>query len=80
MDICKETIVRMLVWNCLETLALEFLFPYGFVYCNGPTNVRKAGEGVPVSCHAPYLRPGGGKGVTVLVVSEPRFRHLWKTY
>ena len=30
--LCKETIVRMLVWNCLETLVLEFLFPYGFVY------------------------------------------------
>ena len=22
---CKETIVRMLVWNCLETLVLEIL-------------------------------------------------------
>ena len=25
LDICKETIVRMLVWNCLETLELEIL-------------------------------------------------------
>ena len=23
--LCKETIVRMLVWNCLETLVLEVL-------------------------------------------------------
>ena len=23
--LCKETIVRMLVWNCLETLVLEIL-------------------------------------------------------
>ena len=25
LDISKETIVRMLVWNCLETLVLEIL-------------------------------------------------------
>ena len=25
LDICKETIVRILVWNCLETLVLEIL-------------------------------------------------------
>ena len=57
-------------------VVLEFLFPYGFVYLNGPTNVRKAGEGAPVPCRASYLRPGGGRGVTVLVVSEPRFRRF----
>ena len=43
---------------------LEILLPYEFVYCNGPTNVRKAGVGVPVPCRAPYLRPDWGRGVT----------------
>ena len=29
LDICKETIVRMLVWNCLETLVLEIFVQVG---------------------------------------------------
>ena len=33
---------------------------YGFVYENGPTNVRKLSKGVSVPCRAPSLRPGGG--------------------
>ena len=37
-------------------------------------------KGVLVQCRAPSLRPGGGKGVIVLVVSEPRFRRYQKTY
>ena len=48
-------------------MVLEFLFLYEFVYCNGPTYVRKAGEGVPVPCRAPYLRPCWGRRVTILV-------------
>ena len=59
---------------------IGYIMIYGFVYRNGPTNVRKSGNGVLVSCRAPYIRPGGGRGLTVLVVSEPRFRRFWKTY
>ena len=44
-------------------MVLEFLFPYEFVYCNGPTNVRKADEGVLVPCRDPTFRLGEGKGV-----------------
>ena len=42
----------------------SYILIYGFVYRNGPTNVRKLGKGVSVSCRAPYLRPGRGRGMT----------------
>ena len=35
-----------------------------FKFQNGPTNVRKSGKGVSVLYCIPYLRLGGGKGVT----------------
>ena len=47
-----------------SAIKLKILFPYGFVYSNGPTNVRKIGEGVSVLCCTPYLRLGRGRGVT----------------
>ena len=37
---------------------------FGFIFRNGPTNVRKAGKGVQVPCGAPIIRLGGGWGVT----------------
>ena len=40
------------------------------------TNVIKSGKGVQVPCRTPYLRPSRGRGVTVLVVLEPRFRRF----
>ena len=46
---------------------IRILFPYVFVYCNGPTNVRKAGKGVSVPCRAPYLCPSRGRGVKSFV-------------
>ena len=55
------------------------MYKFGFIFRNGPNNVRKPGKGVPVSCGAPIVRLGGGRGVTVLVISEPRFRRFWKT-
>ena len=41
-----------------------YIMIYGFVYRNGPTNVKKSGKGVPFFCRALYLCPGGGRGMT----------------
>ena len=41
-----------------------YIMIYGFVYRNGSDNVRKSGKRVLVSCRAPSLCLGGGRGVT----------------
>ena len=50
----------------------SYIMIFGFIYGNGPTNVRKSDKGVlvPVPFRAPSLCPGGGRGVTEEATSD----------